>query len=215
MTEKIYDQISAFIDDELSGEESAFLVRRLERDAGAHSQAARYTLIGCALRGELHHPDHDLLRRRVQSALLGAAPSLASRPRPSRRLQYVRPVIGVGIAASVALAAVVGLRSLNQGSPSSPALSAAPAVVSSAAPTPVVAQQQWTEPPSYVVPQDVREGSGNQPMSPIRLTNYLVRHGEYASGLSRTSVHSAVVGAAETIDQTAEQPDEPVPQTVE
>lgn len=215
MTEKIYDQISAFVDDELSDEESAFLVRRLERDAEAHNQAARYTLIGCALRGELRHSDHDLLRRRIQSAMLGSAPVTASRARPARRLQYLRPVIGVGIAASVALAAVVGLRSLNQASPATPA---APAVVSNTstniAPTPVVAQQ-WTEPPSYVVPQDVQEGSGNQPMSPIRLTNYLVRHGEYASGLSRTSVHSAVVGAAETIDQTAEQPDEPAPQTVE
>jgi hypothetical protein len=46
---------------------------------------------------------------------------------------------------------------------------------------------------SYVVPQDTRPGSGVQ--APFRLTNYLVHHGEYASLLSRTSVHSNVLGA--------------------
>ena len=40
MTEQISDQISAFIDDELSDEESAFLLRRFERDADARNRAA-------------------------------------------------------------------------------------------------------------------------------------------------------------------------------
>jgi hypothetical protein len=55
--------------------------------------------------------------------------------------------------------------------------------------------RQWTEPPSYVVPQDVADP---RPTSapPIRLTNYLMHHGEYASRLSRTSVHSNVVGGS-------------------
>ena len=35
----------------------------------------------------------------------------------------------------------------------------------------------------------------------IRLTNYLVHHGEYASRLSRTSVHSNVVGASEPLPE--------------
>jgi hypothetical protein len=35
MTEQINDQISAFIDDELSADESALLVRRFERDPDA------------------------------------------------------------------------------------------------------------------------------------------------------------------------------------
>jgi hypothetical protein len=32
--------------------------------------------------------------------------------------------------------------------------------------------------------------------SPIRLTNYLIHHSEYASGLGRASVSSNVVGAS-------------------
>jgi hypothetical protein len=47
--------------------------------------------------------------------------------------------------------------------------------------------------PSYVVPPTTdlsRTGA------PIRLTNYLMHHGEFASGLTRTSVNSNVLGGA-------------------
>jgi negative regulator of sigma E activity len=197
MTEPSNDQISAFLDDELSEQESNFLVRRFERDAVARGQAIRYTMIGCALRNEILSPDPTILQRRIANALNGApvaAASSVSAPAPVQRgnavrwsARFARPLAGLGIAASVALVALIGLRALNE--PGSP-------------PAPVVANQpspaqlkQWTEPASYVVPQDVPDTPAVAPS--IRLTNYLVHHGEYASGLSRTSVHSNVVGAAE------------------
>ena len=43
MTDQINDQISAFIDNELSADESALLVRRFERDPEARARAMRYT----------------------------------------------------------------------------------------------------------------------------------------------------------------------------
>src|SRR6185295_7577058 len=70
MTEQISDQISAFIDDELSDEESAFLLRRFERDTDARSRAARYTMIGAALRDELVGSDPEILRRRIAVAAI-------------------------------------------------------------------------------------------------------------------------------------------------
>ena len=193
----VHDQISAFLDDELSDEETAFLVRRFERDTEARDQLRRYTAIGCALRGELTTADPDVLRRRIASALHGAAPQqqaaarLAS-PQPWRS-RLVRPFVGVGIAAAVAIAAVIALRSANEARfPAEGALDRSP-----------VQANQWTEPPSYVVPQEAAAGGPVAP--PIRLTNYLMRHGEYASGLSRTSVHSNVVGTAESPAPSAEQ----------
>jgi negative regulator of sigma E activity len=85
MTDQINDQISAFIDDELSDEESAFLLRRFERDPDARDQAVRYTMIGSALRGELLGPDHAVLRRRIAVAMTGqplpAAAQRQERPR--------------------------------------------------------------------------------------------------------------------------------------
>ena len=86
------------------------------------------------------------------------------------------------------MAAVVALRQVND-------LRTDPATSLTAA-TPIQAQQ-WTEPPSYVVPQDVAETRPVRP--PILLTNYMMHHGEYASRLSRTSVHTNVVGAPERL----------------
>ena len=63
MTEQINDQISAFIDDELSDEESAFLLRRFERDPNARTQ-----------RAALHHDRCRAARRAARARSVGAAP---------------------------------------------------------------------------------------------------------------------------------------------
>ena len=184
MTDRIHDQISAFIDNELSEDESALLVRRFERDPEARARAMRYTLIGASLRGELLEPHPSVLRQRIAAALSGNVISGAPKAR-ERENRWVRPLLGVGIAATVAVVAIGTLRSLNEAAftPGSAApLAAAPAGVRDA-----VAQA-----PSYVVPQDADPSAT---LAPIRLTNYLMRHGEFASGLTRTSVSSNVVGA--------------------
>jgi negative regulator of sigma E activity len=191
MSEEIHDQVSAFMDDELPSEECAFLVRRLERDPAARNKLIRYSLIGSTLRRDLFQPDPDMLRRRVHEALNGVTPALkpavAVRPRWQRRL--TGPAFGVGIAAAVALASLFVVRQVNQGAdpvgtfdPGADALSAR----------------------SYVVPQDI-EQAVSPVQAPIRLTNYLVHHGEYTSLLGRTSVHSNLVGAFEVpVVDTAE-----------
>lgn len=188
MTEQINDQISAFIDDELSTDESALLVRRFEREPEARAQALRYTLIGSALRGELLEPHPAVLQQRVAAALAGVAPAAARVP-PRWSARVPRPLLGFGIAAAVAVAAIGLLRSVNQVEPTPNRMAAAPAP----ALAPLQARDA-AEAPSYVVPQEVAEGRILTP--PIRLTNYLMHHSEYASRLSRTSVRSNVVSAA-------------------
>jgi anti-sigma factor RsiW len=185
MTDQINDQISAFIDNELPADESALLVRRFERDAEARARAMRYTLIGSALRGELLEPHPSVLRQRVAAALSGASPIVAH-PKPRQRwsMRLARPALGVGIAATVAIAAIGLLRNINEPS-------FAPGIVSPL--TGPVAAEDSAE-PSYVVPSGVDDRRSVTP--PVRLTNYLMHHGEYASGLTRTSVHSNVIGAA-------------------
>ena len=183
MTERINDQISAFIDNELSANESALLVRRFERDPAARARAMRYTLIGASLRGELLEPHPSVLRQRVAAALSGAAP-IAPKVRERWPERVARPLLGVGIAAAVAVVAIGALRSLNE--PSLDPRGSAPVVA-----TPLQARDAVVA-PSYVVPQDTDQ---SRTIAPIRLTNYLMHHGEFASGLTRTSVNSNVVGA--------------------
>jgi len=189
MTEQISDQISAFIDDELSDEESAFLLRRFERDADARSRAARYTMIGAALRDELVGPDPQILRRRIAAAMTGTTPAAQQRPAARVQWRYLRPAVGVGIAATVAVAAIVGLRAVNfarVGAPGGPATASVPLQARAA-----------ESAPSYVVPRETSDAPIVAPA--VRLTNYVMHHSEYASRLSRTSVHSNVVGAGELL----------------
>lgn len=97
--------------------------------------------------------------------------------------RFARPLLGVGIAATVAVVAIGTLRSLNE-------TAIVPGVAPSIATTPL--QSRDVAAPSYVVPTDTDD---QRVGAPIRLTNYLMHHGEYASGLTRTSVNSNVVGA--------------------
>jgi sigma-E factor negative regulatory protein RseA len=178
MTDQINDQISAFIDNELSAEESALLVRRFERDNESRSRAMRYTLIGAALRGELLEPHPSVLRQRVASALSGNAAPSTAKARARWTDRWAKPLLGVGIAATVAVVAIGTLRSLSESS------------LAPGSPTPVAAATIPQVRDSYVVPA-VSDRSTT--VAPIRLTNYLMHHGEFASGLTRTSVGSNVV----------------------
>lgn len=181
------DQISAFIDDELSGEECAFLVRRLERDPDARAQLVRYSAIGAVLRGELVQMEPSVLRRRLQEQLNGADLSAKSPvlPRTARGGKWLRPALSAGIAASVAAVALFSLKMFNNVDVEQNATLAKEAVQGDG----------WSEPASYVVPREPTSHPVVAP--PIRLTNYLINHSEYTSPLSRTSVHSNVVGAAD------------------
>jgi sigma-E factor negative regulatory protein RseA len=182
MTDQINDQISAFIDNELSADETALLVRRFERDPEVRARAMRYTLIGASLRGELLEPHPSVLRQRVAAALWGGAAPSVAKARERWTDRWARPLLGVGIAATVAVAAIGMLRSLSD-------TALAPGEL-----TPVAGAAQQSgeavEAPSYVVPA---VSDRARTIAPIRLTNYLMHHGEYASGLTRTSVSSNVV----------------------
>src|SRR5262245_21427402 len=116
MTDQINDQISAFIDNELSADESSLLVRRFERDGEARARAMRYTLIGASLRGELLEPHPSVLRQRIAAALSGATSIAPAAPKARDRWmdRWARPMLGVGIAATVAVVAIGTLRSLNE-----------------------------------------------------------------------------------------------------
>ena len=182
MTDQINDQISAFIDNELSADESALLMRRFERDTEARARAMRYTLIGSSLRGELLEPHPSVLRQRISAALSGNAAPSAPRAREPWKDRWARPLLGLGIAATVAIVAIGTLRSLNEAS-----LPPGNVITSGGLPLTVSSD------PAYVVPQATDpSGVGGQ----IRLTNYLMHHGEFASGLTRTSVNSNVLGGA-------------------
>jgi negative regulator of sigma E activity len=89
MSDHIREQLSEFVDDEMPIEECDFFVRRLQLDDEARARFVRYQLIGSALRGE-------------PSPVRSPAGAGTASPSSPKLLRF-------GVAASVLLAAVIGL----------------------------------------------------------------------------------------------------------
>jgi sigma-E factor negative regulatory protein RseA len=195
MTDQVRDQISAFLDDELSADESAFLVRRLERDAEARQTMRRYATIGAALKGDLVYADPDLLRRRVALRLDGgqAPGAQAEASKPALRRW---PLAGVGLVVGVGMLALLLLRFDGFGSVGDPA--AGDQATAAAVPVPSYAVERPARPASVVQPS-VRPSA-----QPIRLTNYLVHHGEFATRLGQPWIHSNVISSRDIQGQEEE-----------
>src|SRR5690349_14310852 len=88
-------QLSAMFDGELSAAECELLARRLARDEALRAQWSRYSMIGAALRAE---------RPAVTASTARGAAS-------DRWMRFARPMFGAGIAAGVAAASILWLRS--------------------------------------------------------------------------------------------------------
>lgn len=99
MNEVSKEQLSALLDDELANDEARFLLRQVGRDPELARTWARYRLMGETLRREAGPPVSDVYLRVAR--VTGAAP---------RRHRWLRYGVGSGIAAGVALAALIWLQ---------------------------------------------------------------------------------------------------------
>jgi sigma-E factor negative regulatory protein RseA len=95
---KIHEQLSSWMDNELLGNEARFLQRRLDNNEALRMKWERYHLIGDAIRDSLPAQTSLSLADRVQVAL---AHEVAVQAPAKRR----RPVLGFGMAASLAVMA--------------------------------------------------------------------------------------------------------------
>lgn len=191
MTDRLKEQLSAFLDGELPEPESALLLKRLERDDELRGALSRYSLIGAVLRSDGDVPAARHVAARVSAAIARepAIGAIAARLRNWRSL--VRPAAGLSVAASVAAAAVLL-------APTQTAL------VASQAPAAQVAMQQPEAPvapmPGLSAPAD-EAGTYTTPpaaesdpaLASAQLANYLVAHYGYASPLTRRSVVAGLI----------------------
>lgn len=163
MTDRVKEQISAFVDGELPDEEGVMLVRRLADDTGLRAAFARYHVIGSILRGgECASAD---FAARVSQAVDNEAP-LPPVAAAARRI--MRPAGMAAMAASVALVAIVGVQTLRQ-APLDPA----------AAGTEMMVADSAESDPRYVVPET--NATSLAPLSGSELARYVVSHGRYAT----------------------------------
>ena len=111
MNDALRMQISAFVDGELPENENELLLRRLSQDPALRQQVAQYLEIGRLIRRDHAVPGMSELRDRI-AASLGAEPLQHPVETEIPASRFTRPAVGVAIAASVAVMALLGIRQL-------------------------------------------------------------------------------------------------------
>lgn len=149
MSEVSKEQLSALLDGELARDELQFLLRRIQADPALAEVWSRYQLIGDSLRGQACMPVTGALARRVMQEV-DAQPAVAPASRAPRGWRWVRYGLGGGIAASVAVAALVWMQPPSE-------LPATPHVAEQTmtASTPTLASQELLPASQLVAPAEV------------------------------------------------------------
>ena len=110
MNDQIRMQISAFVDGELPDAEADLLLRRMSQDAELRKKAAEYLEIGRAMRGEASVRGIERLQERVAASIDDKPLADEEVPAAKAAGRSLRPLMGVAVAASVALIAIFGLQ---------------------------------------------------------------------------------------------------------
>lgn len=113
MNDAIRAQISAFVDGELPDNEAELLLLRMSQDAALRQQAAEYMAMGRVIRGERVIAGMAQLRDRISAAIDDQPVEFSSTPAATAGSRILRPLAGLGIAATVALAAILGMQQIN------------------------------------------------------------------------------------------------------
>jgi len=157
MKEKLHEQLSALVDDELEAGEQALLLRQLGADPALHERLARYQLISDTMQSHLP-PQLDIgFHKSIQAALQDEPAVYVEK---SRLTGLLKPLAGFAVAASVAVVAVLSLQSIHGDTP-------VPAVASAPATQDYLRAEIEARPASAV-------------RTPQRLDAYVVNHNEYA-----------------------------------
>jgi sigma-E factor negative regulatory protein RseA len=190
MTDRIKEQLSAFLDGELPEPESALLLKRLERDDELRGALSRYSLIGAVLRSDGDVPAARQVAARVSAAIARepAQGTLALRWRDRRSL--ARSAAGLGVAASVAAAVVMLAPPFGAQVASQPATVVAQQAEAPVLPVAAIDGSAEDAGPTYTTPPAADVAPG---LAPAELANYLVAHYGYASPLVRRSVVAGLI----------------------
>lgn len=197
MSDPVKEQLSAYLDGELTREEVALLAKRVGRDAELGASLGRYALISESLKGDRPAAASAGFATNVMAAL-DADPTVTSRSAISASswTRRMRPVAGLAVAASVAAVAILSIQRPVVG----------PAVIAdSGAPSAAIEAVADDPEASYTVPTSTQTSAF---VPAARLTNYVVAHSEYSSPLGRRTVLSGVLSeddggaAVEQADET-------------
>ena len=190
MTDRIKEQLSAFLDGELPDPESALLVKRLERDDDLRGALSRYSLIGAVLRSDGDVPAARQVAARVSAAIAKEPFRGVAFFHMPRRDVLLRAAAGLAVAASVAFGAVLLVQQVGRQESAGAEAVVAKAEVPPVQPVSDELDARDAPPEAYVTPPATDSPSG---IPPAEFANYLVAHYGYASPLARRSVGAGII----------------------
>lgn len=211
MNEELDSQLSAMFDNELPAGECELLARRLSRDADLMARWGRYAVIGAVIRAERGVTLDGSVAGRVSAALSKEPELREDTARVSGgepQLRWWHPLVGAGLAAGVAAASILWLRS--QALPGGPH-GLTPAMVAStsnsAQPGPgasVMASDSFVVPPP----------AARRPMMVVpamELADYVVAHSAFSWPVTRGNLLSALMVSEPGTSSTPARSDQPAP----
>lgn len=218
MSEMMREQISALLDDELSGPDARQSIDTISQQDEYREVWDRYQLIGDVIRGESAGRANPSIAESVRQSLINEPAIIAARKPKLVESIWVRAVAGTALAASVALLAITAAPHLFEPGMQTPSQLANSSNTSSPTYQLVVTEQPAihrvvaiTTPPSrrfvsgtyqkdrYVEYTSARWKNLAQPAVESKLNKYLAGHSEYAmrAGIPRTVPHANFVGYSE------------------
>ncbi|HEV7139291.1 MAG TPA: sigma-E factor negative regulatory protein [Steroidobacteraceae bacterium] len=216
MNEELDSQLSAMFDNELPDAECELLARRLSRDPDLKARWGRYAVIGAVIRAERGVTLDGTMAGRV-SAALSSEPALtgaggAQASDRGLRSRWWQPVAGAGLAAGVAVASILWVRS--QALPGgqnvmAPAMIASTATLAAPAAQSALQNASLAAPDSFVVPPVQQRPMMVVPAT--ELADYVVAHSAFSWPVSRGNLLSALMVSEPGTSSTPVRSDQPVP----
>lgn len=200
MNEDKLEKLSALMDGELIGRDRDSIIEKIEAESETRGNWERYHIIGDTMRSTMPRAvDPDLVTR--LNLMLENEPTILA-PKPRRKLfkkDYVKPLAGLAIAASVTAVAIFGLQMSNQQTPGLESVDGELPQVAiidiEQAAVPVL--EAATE-PALVNATSVRtvKYEPANTLQPQQLNRYIMNHNQHNSrmGVQGVSPHARLVG---------------------
>jgi sigma-E factor negative regulatory protein RseA len=180
MTVTKNERLSALVDSEAEGFEVRRLLGELARNEQDMALWERYHLIGDAVRGGLSRAARPGFAETVMARIADEAEFVPAKGAAGRR--FVKPVAGVAMAASVAVAVLVGVVNLTGGE--DPAAAPAVAEAESTVPPPGPRAAPAADVGPVIASSTSRNGPAMEPLeaSDARIHSFIVNHAEHGAG---------------------------------
>jgi negative regulator of sigma E activity len=213
MNEELDSQLSAMFDNELPAAECELLARRLSRDPDLKARWGRYAVIGAVIRAERGVTLDGTVAGRV-SAALSREPELRPDGAPASggrgAVRWWQPLAGAGLAAGVAAASILWLRTqaLPDGSQVvAPALVAGNSASAAASARSGLRNASASAPDSFVVPPVAQRPMMVVPAT--ELADYVVAHSAFSWPVTRGNLLSALMVSEPGTSSTPLRSDQP------